>query len=71
MLVRDWQRVDRIDIALSPGNRQPRGLSVVQAILSRAGQPIRVFRNGIWTTARGMGRSRVAACLGSAAAGCS
>src|SRR5262249_53212755 len=23
MLVRGWQRVDRIDIALSPGNRQP------------------------------------------------
>src|SRR5262245_45663119 len=53
-LVHGWQRVDRIDIALSPGNRQPRGLSVVQAILSRAGQPIRVFRNGAWTTARGM-----------------
>jgi len=54
-LVRDWQRVDRIEIALSPGNRQPRGLSVVQAILARAGQPVRVFRHGAWTTARGMG----------------
>src|SRR5262249_62120265 len=54
-LVRDWQRVDRIEIALSPGNRQPRGLSVVQAILARAGQPVRVFRHGAWPTARGMG----------------
>jgi hypothetical protein len=53
-LLAGWRRVDSVEIAISPGNRQPRGLSVVQAILARAGQPIRVFRNGRWTAARGM-----------------
>ncbi len=54
-LLRGWQRIDGIEIALSPGNRQPRGLSVVQAILARAGQPVRVFRNGAWSHVAGMG----------------
>jgi len=53
-LVRDWRRIDAIEIAISPGNRQPRGLSVAKAILATAGQPVRVFRNGRWITASGM-----------------
>jgi saccharopine dehydrogenase-like NADP-dependent oxidoreductase len=53
-LVVGWRRINRVDIAISPGNRQPRGLSVVKAILASAGRPIRVFRNGAWSTARGM-----------------
>jgi Domain of unknown function (DUF4166)/Saccharopine dehydrogenase NADP binding domain len=53
-LVAGWRRIDRVEIAISPGNRQPRGLSVVKAILASAGRPIRVFRNGAWSTARGM-----------------
>jgi saccharopine dehydrogenase-like NADP-dependent oxidoreductase len=53
-LVRGWQRLDRVEIAISPGNRQPRGLSVVKAILAGAGQPVRVFRDGRWTDLRGM-----------------
>jgi hypothetical protein len=51
-LVHNWKRIDCIDIAISPGNRQPRGLSVVKAVLAKAGQPARVFRNGGWTTGR-------------------
>jgi hypothetical protein len=54
VLLAGWQRIDRVEIAISPGNRQPRGLSVVKAILAGAGKPIRVFRHGEWTTARGM-----------------
>src|SRR5262249_18441161 len=50
-----WQRIDAIEIAISPGNRQPRGLSVVSAILAGAGQPVRVFRNGAWAEAHGWG----------------
>jgi saccharopine dehydrogenase-like NADP-dependent oxidoreductase len=53
-LTQGWRRIDRIEVAISPGNRQPRGLSVVKAILASAGQPIQVFRNGSWSTARGM-----------------
>jgi hypothetical protein len=53
-LTNDWRRIDRIEVAISPGNRQPRGLSVIKAILANAGQPIRVFRGGAWAESRGM-----------------
>jgi hypothetical protein len=53
-LTNAWRRIDRIEVAISPGNRQPRGLSVIKAILANAGQPIRVFRDGAWAQSRGM-----------------
>src|SRR5262245_3300066 len=53
-LTRGWHRIDDIEVDVSPGNRQPRGLSVVKAILAGAGQKLRVFRDGAWTTAHGM-----------------
>ena len=40
-MTRGWQRVDRIDIGISPGNRTERGLSTIQAGLSYCGRPIR------------------------------
>lgn len=43
-----WSRVDVAEADISPGNRAPRGLSVVAAILSWAGQPVRVFVDGAW-----------------------
>jgi len=39
-LTRGWQRVDTIDMGISPGNRTERGLSTIQALLSYCGQPI-------------------------------
>jgi hypothetical protein len=42
-----------IDIAILPGNRSPRGLSVMASILSQAGQPFPVWRAGRWQTATG------------------
>jgi len=53
-----WRRIDAIRTAISPGNRAPRGLSVVRAILSYAGRPVRLFRNGDWTSAPGWGLTR-------------
>jgi hypothetical protein len=50
-----WRRIDAIRVAISPGNRAPRGLSVVRAILSYAGRPMRLFRGGDWTSAPGWG----------------
>jgi saccharopine dehydrogenase-like NADP-dependent oxidoreductase len=50
-----WRRIDAIRVAISPGNRAPRGLSVVRAILSYAGRPVRLFRGGDWTSAPGWG----------------
>lgn len=54
-LTHGWHRIDTIKVAISPGNRAPRGLSVVKAILSYAGKPVRVFRGGIWTKTPGWG----------------
>lgn len=53
-----WRRIDAIRVAIAPGNRAPRGLAVVRAILSYAGRPVRLFRDGGWTTAPGWGLTR-------------
>lgn len=55
MLTEGWRHVDEIAIAISPGNRAPRGLSVIEAILAYAGQPVRVWLDGRWTTRPGWG----------------
>jgi saccharopine dehydrogenase-like NADP-dependent oxidoreductase len=54
-LTRGWARVDSVEIAISPGNRAPFGLSVIKAILSYVGRPVRVLLNGRWTTTPGWG----------------
>jgi Domain of unknown function (DUF4166)/Saccharopine dehydrogenase NADP binding domain len=48
-----WRRIDRVEVGISPGNRTPRGQSVIAAILAWAGQPVRVFVEGAWTSRRG------------------
>jgi hypothetical protein len=56
-LTLEWRQLDTVEIAISPGNHNsPRGLSVVQAILSYAGRPVRVFVDGVWTEWAGWGR---------------
>lgn len=40
------------DIAILPGNRAPRGRSVVAAILAQVGQPLRIWRAGAWQDVR-------------------
>ncbi|MDQ0469154.1 SDR family oxidoreductase [Labrys wisconsinensis] len=52
-LTAGWTRIDRVEAGISPGNRAPRGLSVVAAILSWAGRPVRLFLDGGWTTRPG------------------
>jgi len=54
-MIEGWQQIDEIAVAISPGNRAPRGLSVVEAILAYAGQPVRVWLNGRWTVRPGWG----------------
>jgi hypothetical protein len=39
-----------IDTAILPGNRAPRGLSVVRAIVGQVGRPLTAWRGGTWTT---------------------
>jgi hypothetical protein len=47
-LTQDWRRLDKVAAIISPGGQSPRGASVIEAILSYVGQPIRVFRGGRW-----------------------
>lgn len=54
-LVEGWREVEAIRIGIYPGNRAPRGLSVVESILSYAGKPVPVFRDGRWDDQWGWG----------------
>jgi Saccharopine dehydrogenase NADP binding domain len=55
-LTAGWRQIDRIEIAISPGNRgAPHGLAVVRSILFYAGKPVRVFDGGAWATRPGWG----------------
>ena len=71
-LTEGWQRIDTIDIAITPGGRSAVGEAVIAAILSYAGRPIPIWREGElqeshgWLESRciamrGLGRRRVAA----------
>jgi saccharopine dehydrogenase-like NADP-dependent oxidoreductase len=53
-----WTRIDRIEAAISPGARAPRGLSVVRAILRWTGAPVHVLADGIEADRPGWSRPR-------------
>lgn len=55
VMTRGWRTVDRIEVAIVPGNRAPRGLSVVRSILSYAGLPVRLWLDGRWQDRPGWG----------------
>jgi len=54
-LTRGWAHIDGVEIAISPGGQAPLGLTVVKAILSYAGRPVRVWLHGRWATKPGWG----------------
>lgn len=54
-LTAGWRSIETVRVAIVPGNRAPRGLSVMRAILSYAGQPVRVLRAGTWQNRPGWG----------------
>ncbi|MGI8907758.1 MAG: saccharopine dehydrogenase family protein [Candidatus Sumerlaeaceae bacterium] len=58
-LAPQFRQMQNIQIALSPGNQNPRGASTISAILSYLGRQIRVFQDGRWITRRGWGDARV------------
>jgi hypothetical protein len=58
-LAAEFTAIDTIQIALSPGNQNPRGPSTIGAILSYVGVPIRVWEQGNWTTVIGWSDCRV------------
>lgn len=47
-----------IDSAILPGNRSPRGLSVMASILTQAGRPFPLYQAGRWTTVPGWSAPR-------------
>jgi hypothetical protein len=51
----EFSAIDSIQIALSPGNQNPRGASTIAAILSYLGQPMLVWTDGAWQTRHGWG----------------
>lgn len=57
-LTAGWTGIDSIRIGIFPGNRAPRGLAVVQAILSYVGHPVRVWRGGAWRDVPGWGMTQ-------------
>ncbi len=50
--------LDQIDSAILPGNRAPRGRSVVESILAQAGQPLTLTLDGQPVTVRSWSRPR-------------
>uniref|UniRef100_UPI00333F1C2E DUF4166 domain-containing protein n=1 Tax=Castellaniella defragrans TaxID=75697 RepID=UPI00333F1C2E len=58
-LVEGWRQIDDVVVAISPGARAPRGLSVVEAILSYVGRPVRIFSGSTWRTMPGWSGLRV------------
>ena len=57
-LAEDFTEIDHIESIILPGNRAPRGLSVVQAIVGQAGRPLAVCRAGRWVPVTGWGDRR-------------
>jgi hypothetical protein len=50
-----FSRIDEIQTALSPGNKNPRGASTIAAVLSYLGRTIRVWQDGRWVERPGWG----------------
>ncbi len=53
VLCAGWRRIDAVRAGIAPGNRAPKGRSLVEAILSRAGAPAPVWEDGAWAERRG------------------
>jgi hypothetical protein len=54
-LTAGWRRIDAVRAGISAGSVAPRGRSLIEAILSWTGAPVRVFEGGSWTTRPGWG----------------
>lgn len=57
-LTAGWREIESVEVAITPGARAPRGRSVVAAILSYVGRPVRVFVGGLWMNQPGWSSPR-------------
>ncbi|MEM6680775.1 MAG: hypothetical protein AAF607_00885, partial [Pseudomonadota bacterium] len=58
-LAANWKRIDTIDICITPGGKSEAGRSVIEAILSYAGEEIITWQNGGIALTRGWTKSRL------------
>jgi len=49
----NFSRLDTIDVSIAPGQRTPRGVATLEAVLSYCGKPFEVWQDGCWRTAYG------------------
>lgn len=54
-----WERLDSIDIAITPGGRSEVGPSVIAAILGYAGKPVPIWREGELQATPGWGAGEI------------
>ena len=57
-LVREMTEVLLIDTTILPGNRAPRGQSVIESIIGQVGRPTKVWRGGQWQSISGWSEHR-------------
>jgi hypothetical protein len=57
-LARELERIDSLQIALSPGNQNPRGAATIGAVLGNLGRRQRVWTDGRWSEVRCWGDRR-------------
>jgi saccharopine dehydrogenase-like NADP-dependent oxidoreductase len=49
-LTKRLARMDKIDICIAPAQKAPRGVATLRAVLSYCGEPVRLWRDGAWTS---------------------
>lgn len=57
-LADDMDDIIAIETAILPGNKAPRGRSVIASIIGSVGAPMRLWHGGAWTVARGWSGGR-------------
>ena len=57
-LSKDMVNIHLIDSVILPGNRAPRGMSVMRAILAQVGKPVQIWRGGRYEAAVGWSEMR-------------
>lgn len=51
----EFEAIEELDLALSPGNQNPRGAATIGAVLGILGKPLKVWIDGAWRERRGWG----------------
>ncbi len=59
LLSEEFDKITAIHTAISPGNKNPRGVALVKSILAYTGKPMKIKQNGRWRQTFGWSESRV------------